>query len=158
MNAFVQMLRADGEDHSLTGLRLRGRFRVLPQISRYAVVSSLALVLDYAVYLSLTSAGMKPLLAGMIGYCLGLLLHFLLSVCFVFDASGTHKAPARLLGEFALSGLVGLAITACVIAAATDVAGLPALPAKLLATAASFLLVYLLRRTVVFAAAASKSV
>jgi putative flippase GtrA len=151
MNTLVQMLRADGEDDTLTGLRLRGRFRVLPQLSRYSVVSLLALALDYGVYLSLASAGMRPLLAGVIGYSLGLALHFLLSITFVFDASAAEKPPARLFGEFALSGLAGLAATTVVIAAANDLAGLPALPAKILATGVSFLLVYSLRRGVVFA-------
>ena len=152
MHMVVQMLRADDEGRSLTGLRLRGRFKLLPQLSRYSAVSLLALLLDYTVYLSLTGAGVRPLVAGVIGYSLGLLLHFTLSTAFVFDATATAKAPARLFGEFALSGLVGLAVTACVIASASDVAGLPALPAKLLATAASFLLVYTLRRGIVFAA------
>jgi putative flippase GtrA len=151
MNALVQMLREDGEDSSLTGLRLRGRFRVLPQLSRYSVVSLLALMLDYGVYLSLASAGLRPFLAGTVGYSLGLLLHFILSTAFVFNAAAAGKPAARLFGEFALSGLAGLIVTACVIAAAHDVAGLPPLPAKLLATVASFLLVYSLRRGIVFA-------
>ena len=45
-----------------------------------------------------------------------------------------------------------MAATAIVIAAATDLAGLSALPAKVLATGVSFLLVFALRRGVVFSA------
>jgi putative flippase GtrA len=152
MNALLHRLDIAGEAHSFTGWGLRGHFRLLPQLSRYAVVSVLALVLDYVVYLSLITTGMRPLLAGIVGYSLGLLLHFVLSTCFVFDAAAAHKPPARLFGEFALSGVAGLAVTAAVIATATDIAGLPALPAKILATGMSFLIVYALRRGIVFAA------
>ena len=45
-----------------------------------------------------------------------------------------------------------MAATAIVIAAATDLAGLSALPAKVLAAGVSFLLVFALRRSVVFSA------
>jgi len=152
MHALLRRFDSAGEAHSLTGLRLRGRFRVLPQLSRYAVVSLLAMALDYTVYLSLVHTGMRPMLAGVIGYPMGLLLHFALSTSFVFDLSAVDKARLRLFGEFALSGVAGLAVTTIVIATATDVAGLPALPAKILATGVSFLIVYSLRRGVVFAA------
>jgi putative flippase GtrA len=43
-----------------------------------------------------------------------------------------------------------MAITALVIAATVDLAGLPLLPAKILAVGASFLVVFALRRGVVF--------
>ena len=124
---------------------------VLPQLSRYSLVSALALALDFTVYLALTTWGTSPPLAGAIGYALGTGLHYLLSTRFVFDARATDKVQARLFGEFALSGLAGMGITALVIALATEGAGLAALPAKVLAATASFLVVFALRRTVVFA-------
>ena len=125
---------------------------MVPQFSRYSMASMLALSLDFAIYLMLTTGQTRAALAGVIGYACGMVLHFLLSVRFVFDASAAHKAQPRLLGEFALSGLAGMVITVVVIAAATELAHLPALPAKILAASASFVVVYLLRRTVVFAA------
>ena len=124
---------------------------VLPQLSRYSLVSALALALDFTVYLALMKLAMGPPLAGAIGYALGTGLHYLLSTRFVFDARATDKVQARLFGEFALSGLAGMGITALVIALATEAAGLAALPAKVLAATASFLVVFALRRTVVFA-------
>jgi putative flippase GtrA len=123
---------------------------VVPQLSRYSLVSALALALDFTVYLALAALGMSPPLAGVIGYALGTGLHYLLSTRFVFDARATDKLHARLFGEFALSGLAGMGITALVIALATEAAGLAALLAKVLAAAASFLVVFALRRTVVF--------
>jgi putative flippase GtrA len=127
---------------------------IVPQLSRYSVASALALALDFAVYLALTTSAVSPPLAGVVGYALGTALHFLLSTCFVFDARATDKLHARLLGEFALSGIAGIGITALVIALATQGAGLAALPAKVLAAGASFLVVFALRRTVVFAKSA----
>jgi len=123
---------------------------VLPQLSRYSLVSALALALDFTVYLALMKLAMDPPLAGAIGYALGTGLHYLLSTRFVFDARATDKVQARLFGEFALSGLAGMGITALVIALATEAVGLAALPAKVLAAGASFIIVFGLRRAVVF--------
>ncbi len=95
---------------------------------------------------------MRPSPAGVAGYAAGMVLHYVLSVSFVFDAGATAKAHPRLFGEFAVTGLSGMAVTALVIAGATGMAGLAPLPAKILAAAASFLFVFALRRAVVFSA------
>ncbi len=124
---------------------------VLPQFSRYALVSALALVLDFAIYLLLAAGSTKVALAGALGYACGLALHYVLSVRYVFDARAAHKGQSRLFAEFAVSGLAGMAITALVIAAAVDTADMPLLPAKALAVGVSFLVVFVLRRSVVFA-------
>lgn len=125
---------------------------IVPQLSRYSIVSALALGLDFALYLTLIAGQTRPSLAGVIGYACGMAFHYLLSVRFVFDTRAVAKDQTRMFSEFALSGLAGMAVTTLVIAAATELAGLPPLPAKILAAGASFLLVYALRRTVVFAA------
>lgn len=126
--------------------------RITPQLSRYAIVSALALGLDFLVFVTLVGAVLRPSLAGAAGYAVGLAMHYALSVRCVFDARTTGKSEARLFGEFIASGLVGMAITVLVIAVATDGIGLPPLFAKGAAVAASFFIVFLLRRTVVFAA------
>ena len=124
---------------------------LVPQLSRYTIVSALALVLDFTVYLLLAAGGMTGALAGAIGYACGLALHYMLSVRYVFDAAAAHKGQSRLVAEFALSGLAGMAITALVIAVTVDLGGMPLLPAKMLAVGVSFLVVFALRRGVVFA-------
>jgi putative flippase GtrA len=124
---------------------------VFPQLSRYSLVSAFSLALDFAIYLALTEGQVHAALAGVVGYAAGLALHFLLSVRFVFDAGATDKQQPRLLAEFAASGIAGMGVTALVISATTGF-GAPALAAKVVAAAASFLIVYTLRRTVVFAA------
>jgi putative flippase GtrA len=133
----------------LSTARVRVLITIVPQLSRYSLVSALALGLDFTAFLALTASAASPLVAGVIGYILGTALHYLLSTRFVFDAHATKKIHARLLGEFALSGIVGIGITAFVISLATQ-AGLAALAAKVLAAPASFLMVFALRRTVVF--------
>jgi putative flippase GtrA len=125
---------------------------VVPQLSRYTAVSALALGVDFLVFLTLAGPALRPSLAGAAGYAIGLAVHYALSVRHVFDAGSAGKSQARLLGEFIASGIVGLVITTLVIAAATELFGLPPLAAKIAAVAASFLVVYLLRREIVFAA------
>lgn len=132
--------------------RLRPLLALAPQFSRYVVVSVLALGLDFVAFLALTyGAEVKASLAGVVGYAFGLALHFVLSTRFVFERRGLEKSQRRLLGEFALSGLVGVALTWSIIAVAVDFAGLYPIVGKILAVGISFVAVYLLRRSVVFA-------
>jgi len=129
---------------------------ILPQLLRYSSASALALALDFIIYSALIAATIRPSPAGAIGYAAGIGLHYFLSARFVFDVGATSKVHGRLFLEFALTGLGGIAITAIVIALATDVVGLSALPAKVLAAGASFLVVFALRRSVVFAASGDR--
>ncbi len=127
------------------------RHAVVPQLVRYALVSGLALTVDFAVFLVLNGTFGHPTISGVIGYGAGIVLHYFLSRRFVFDGERSPKAAHRLFIEFVGSGMVGLLATAAVIAAATGFLGLAPVAAKLLAAAASFVLVFLIRRTVVFA-------
>jgi putative flippase GtrA len=140
----------------LTGVgvavRLQAPSSILPQLSRYTIMSVLALGLDLGLFLALINGNINPSTAGMISYTAGLTLHYLLSVNYVFDASIAEKSHIRLLGEFVLTGFVGLLITALVISVATDYVGLPALGGKIAAVLTSFIAVFILRRTMVFAA------
>jgi putative flippase GtrA len=130
---------------------LRSHFSVMPQLWRYAVVSALALALDFAVFLGLNAFLALPTLAGVAGYGCGIVLHYHLSRRFVFDASRSQKSSQRLFSEFVASGLIGLALTAGVIAVATGMLGLSPIVGKVLAVAATFLGVFVIRRTIVFA-------
>jgi putative flippase GtrA len=127
---------------------------LLAQLWRYWIVSLVAMGVDWTIFLALLRAGVRPAAAGVLGYLTGLALHYGLSIRFVFDVAATRKGPARLFGEFALSGLAGIAITGSSIALGTEALGLAAVPAKFLAMIASFAVVYSLRRGVVFASRA----
>jgi putative flippase GtrA len=124
---------------------------LVPQLSRYSLVSIAAMTCDWALFLLLVNGRMMPTLAGVLAYTAGLLLHYVLSVRLVFDVAATGKPQARLLAEFALSGLAGMAVTGGIIAAAVAGAGIGPVPAKLCAVVASFMVVYSIRRTIVFA-------
>lgn len=130
---------------------LRSGAGVGPQLSRYAVVSVAALAIDFAVFLLLNGAVGYPTLSGVAGYACGIVVHYRLSRRFVFDAAGSRKSAQRMFSEFVASGLLGLAVTAAVIALATGGLGLAPLNAKILAAAASFVGVFIVRRTIVFA-------
>lgn len=122
------------------------------QLGRYGLVSLAALGLDVAVFGALVSGGMAAPVAGVIGYSAGLVLHFLLSCRVVFDRKAVAKSNPRLFGEFALSGLLGIATTWIVISLATGAGATPAI-AKVLAVGVSFFLVFAVRRGIVFATA-----
>ena len=122
------------------------------QIGRYGLVSVAALGCDFFVFLALTQSGVIPAIAGMVGYAFGLMLHFVLSTLFVFDTSASQKTKARLFGEFAVSGGAGLVLTAAVITVMTHRLHAAPVLAKITAVIVSFVVVFLLRRTVVFAA------
>jgi putative flippase GtrA len=126
----------------------------LAQLSRYGIVSGLAMALDWTIFLTLVGAAARPAAAGVLGYVVGLGLHYVLCLRFVFEAAATQKGSARLCMEFALSGLAGVAVTGSSIAIATQLLGLGAVAGKLCAISASFAVVYSLRRGVVFASRA----
>lgn len=123
---------------------------IAPQLSRYAAVSALALGLDFAVFLALNSAIGYPTLSGVAGYACGIVLHYELSRQFVFATAGSAKSAHRRFVEFIASGVVGLIVTAAVIAAATAM-GVSPIVAKIMAAGASFIGVYAIRRAIVFA-------
>lgn len=134
-------------------LSARGVAGFLPQLSAYTVASGLALGLDLATFNALLMTGMRAALAGVIGYAVGLVLHYVLSSNYVFRVVDSSKGSAQRFVEFCVSGAVGLAMTWAIIHIATDFAHLPAMIGKAAAVVASFIVVFVLRRSIVFAGA-----
>ena len=130
---------------------LRPIARLMPELSYYTIVSAVALAVDLVLFTALTRGGMRAAVAGLFGYSVGLVLHYILSVRFVFEAHGQNKSTLRQFIEFVISGLIGLAITWLIIGAATEWLLLPALIGKIGAVGTSFVVVFLLRRGIVFA-------
>jgi len=149
--------RADGAgDPSLADQVLRFATSGIPQqVLVYGLVSVLALGIDLMVYLGLVHLATRASVAAVAGYGIGLAVHFLLSARVAFDGAATRKSAARLFWQFALSGLCGLAVTAGTVALLADHAGIRPIPAKAVAVILSFALVFLLRRTFVFASSKS---
>jgi putative flippase GtrA len=138
--------------------RQAGNAAVVPQLSRYSVVSIAALATDVLVYISLCALAVNVPVAGIIGYAVGMIAHYALSTAFVFDVAHARKSAPRRLAEFAGSGLLGLMLTGFIIAAMTDYFAASAIAAKVVAIIISFLAVFLVRRCIVFAPASDKNI
>ena len=118
---------------------------------RYLAVSVLALGCDVAVYASLIGSGIRATAAGAAGYMFGLLVHYALSARWVFpDVAGTRRTAPTLV-KFAATGLIGLATTAAIIDMLTRGHLAGAYSAKAAAVVAAYVIVFLLRRSFVFA-------
>lgn len=126
----------------LSGIRL--------QALAYLAVSVVALACDTMTYMAVSRLGAAAVVAGAVGYMLGMLVHYALSRAVVFDARAAGKTGRRLFAEFMASGLMGLAMTVAAIWVAVEGLGVALLPAKIGAVAVSFVGVFLIRRFVVF--------
>ncbi|MEZ5843446.1 MAG: GtrA family protein [Hyphomicrobiaceae bacterium] len=125
-----------------------GRFA---ELVRYTMVSATALIVDLATFAALMASGpLTASSAGAFSVLTGLVVHYLLSTRFVFDAAATGKSHGRLVGEYAMTGLLGFVVTWIAIAVVVDVLGMPAGVGKLSGVGATFITVYLVRAGLVF--------
>jgi putative flippase GtrA len=76
-----------------------------------------------------------------------------LSKRYVFEMRADDKSEAQRFGEFCLSGAVGALLTWSIIAVATEFLHLPAMIGKIAAVGTSFIVVFILRKSIVFARA-----
>ena len=131
----------------------RGEIRWL----NYLLASALALGSDAGLFLLLLDAGLSPVMASATGYCAGILVHWMVSSRLVFAdgaaARGTDERHRQKL-LFVGSALVGLAVTTAIVGGGSAL-GLDPRLAKLAAIVVSFQTTYLLRRHIVFRAAAA---
>ncbi len=119
-------------------------------ITRYLVASVVALALDVAVFSVLRTIGMYAGIAGAIGYCAGIVVHWLISASFVFTGRAkTGNASYVQRALFAGSALLGLGITIITISVLSSL-GFNAMYAKTFAVALSFFAVYAVREFSVF--------
>jgi putative flippase GtrA len=125
--------------------------RLMPELSYYTIVSAIALAVDLVVFNVLQFGGMRATMAGIAGYGTGLMLHYLLSKHFVFEVQTDGKSELRRFAEFCVSGAVGLLMTWAIIGVATEWLHLPAMIGKIAAVGTSFIVVFLLRKSIVFA-------
>ncbi len=119
-------------------------------ITRYLVASVIALAFDVALFASLVALGMDPTLASALGYCAGIIVHWMVSANIVFtgktrDGAALHVQRAL----FAGSALVGLAITVITVELLGR-ADMHAILAKGFAVGVSFVAVYAMRKWGVF--------
>ncbi len=118
---------------------------------RYVGASVFALAADMGLFLLLLGAGMLAPAASAVSYTVGIGAHWLVSSRLVFAAGAAPVGAERWRQKFLflLSAFVGLALTVAIVAGG-EMAGLDPRLAKLLAIAVSFVVTYVLRKTVVF--------
>jgi putative flippase GtrA len=119
---------------------------------RYLVTSVLALSCDLLVYSALLRSGLMPATAGAIGYMSGLCLHYHLSASWVFPDRTRRRQEVRTFIKFTATALLGMAMTAAIIGFLTWTGASGAFAAKAVAVGLTYVAVFLLRRTLVFAA------
>ena len=118
--------------------------------ARYLLASICALSSDMALFLMLDHVGAVPMLAAFGGYAVGLVVHWTISIRFVFD-TGTGPTHAQRAG-FVASALLGMGITLSMVGGLSLIGVAPTI-AKLLSVPVSFLTVYAIRKYGVFARA-----
>ncbi len=123
-----------------------GRFT----FTRYLMASVCALSADFALFLALAHIGLPPAIAAFGGYSGGLVVHWLISVHFVFEVREPPSHAQRI--AFLLSALIGMAITMGLVGGLSSL-GLAPAAAKLMAVLVSFLAVYAIRKYGIFARA-----
>lgn len=118
--------------------------------TRYLAASVVALAFDMATFSSLVAMQFDATWASAIGYCVGIVIHWLVSANIVFAGKTREGAGLHLQQVlFAGSALAGLAITVGVVEILSD-AGMHAIAAKGAAVGISFVAVYALRKWGVF--------
>lgn len=121
------------------------------RFTRYFVASLLALGVDVAVLTLCVGAAKWPAdIAAAAGYAAGALVHYGLSRRFVFRAGWLGDRRSMEFAAFVASGLFGFTVTVWTVHVLAGDLDIPVAAAKTAAVAASFLLVYLLRRSLVF--------
>lgn len=120
--------------------------------ARYLAASAVSLGFDLTTFTLLLRTGTHAIPASLVGYCTGLLVHWLLSSRLVFTDGAPLDAVNRTRQKllFIVSALVGLGITGSVVTLGSLMDIHPHV-AKLFAVALSFQATYLLRRKIVFA-------
>ncbi|MDO7835877.1 GtrA family protein [Sphingobium sp. HBC34] len=118
--------------------------------ARYLLASIAALSCDFIAFLALDHGGATPAVAAVGGYAVGLAIHWIISVRFVFSMAG-GPSPVQRVG-FVVSALLGMGVTMVMVSALSALGLAPAI-AKLLSVPVSFLSVYAIRKYGVFASA-----
>jgi putative flippase GtrA len=121
------------------------------RLVRYLLASIGALAADVGTFLALLSLGMWAAGASAVGYCLGIVAHWLMSsrAVFIDNLAQPGAARTRQKALFVISAMVGLGLTTAIVWAG-DASGFDPRLAKLVAIAGSFAATWLLRSRVVF--------
>ncbi|MDR1807329.1 MAG: GtrA family protein [Propionibacteriaceae bacterium] len=115
------------------------------QLVRYGLVAAVALAVDTAVLWVGHRLGVHYLVAAALGFCVGLVVNFLLAERFAFGAAKVSSAWLR-FGTYAVVGLGGLGLLELMMYLLHGRAGLHLLVSKAIATVVGFCWNYVGRR------------
>lgn len=119
------------------------------EFARYFFVSLVALLCDFFVLITL-SEYLHYILSAIIGFLFGAIVHYVLSIFFVFN---NRKLKTRKLIEsvlFVATGVAGLLVNVAVIGLCVELLSLSIVFAKIVAAGFSFLFGYVSRKIILF--------
>ena len=117
---------------------------------RYVGANLVSTVVDYTVLLTLTQMFGMPVLQSAFAYSAAIVVNYGLMKKFVFVRDMSHKSEHRLFMEFVGTGFIGLILTAVVVWLTVHVMKLPAVEGKTVAVLLCFVVLYFVRRHIVF--------
>lgn len=121
----------------------------VPQFIRYVFVGGVAAAVDSgSLYLLHSQLAVHFLVAAAIGFLLGLLINYLISIAWVFESTGNLKQEFAL---FAMIGVGGLGWTELIMWTSVKIAHFPVMAAKLIALALVLVWNFGMRKKFVFA-------
>ncbi len=122
---------------------------------RYGAASAIALFVDFATLVLLTEfAGIHYLASAAVGFSLGILVTYFLSVRWVFASRRLASVPAE-SAVFLLIGIAGLAINHVAMFGLTEAAHLPYAVSKVGSAGLVFTFNFIARKTVLFRVSAA---
>ena len=127
----------------------------MKQFSAYTAISVVCLGIDIFLLWLLVALGLPDTASAALAYMTGLVVHYRLATTYVFvTPTATGASPFAL---YFLSGLAGTVITSGTIHV-SRIVGIPLPVGKALAIMLSFLIVYLVRKFLIFRTAADRAV
>lgn len=123
---------------------------ILIQFAKYLVVGGIAFAADFALLVALTElAHCHYLVSSAVSFTTGLVVNYLLSIVWVFDARSLSDRRAE-FAVFAIVGVIGLGLTQLFLCLGTDVVRLDYRFAKILTVAIVLVWNFGARRVLLF--------
>jgi putative flippase GtrA len=117
---------------------------------RYVGANLVSTVVDYVMLLTLTRMFGMPVLQSAFAYTAAIIVNYGLMKRYVFVRDMSHKSEHRLFMEFVGTGFIGLILTAAVVWMTVNVMKLPAVEGKTVAVLLCLVVLYFVRRYIVF--------
>lgn len=117
---------------------------------RYTGANVISTVVDYGLLLTLTHFFGMPALQSAFAYATAVVVNYGLSKKYVFVHDMSHKSEHRLFVEFVATGFIGLVLTTALMWLTVNILKLAAVEGKTIALLLCFVVLYFVRRNIVF--------